>query len=129
MRLGHYALSELKGEIKTKVQKVRGFDVTIIDNGEYQLAMVPVLGWSATEVVSATGLHPVSNRSKVIVATGEFDPTVNSNRIYATLMLWKKSGEKWSNKELMPLKRITPSSDGSAIDILFVDGTAKHVVF
>ncbi len=129
MRLGHYALPELKGEIKTKVQKVRGFDVTIIDNGEYQLAMVPVLGWSATEVVSATGLHPVSNRSKVIVATGEFDPKVNSNRIYATLMLWKKSGEKWSNKELMPLKRISPSSDGSAIDILFVDGTAKHVVF
>lgn len=129
MRLGHYALPELKKPISVRSQKVKNYQATIIDNGEYQLAMVPVLGWSNTEMVSATGLHPVSKNSKVLIVTDDFDPAKKANQVYATLMLWKKSGEKWSSKELMPIKKISPSANGSTVEIQFVDGSKKTVQF
>lgn len=34
----------------------------------YQLAMIPLLGWDYIDVVSAEGLHPLSYKSKVLVA-------------------------------------------------------------
>ena len=129
MRLGHYALPELKKPISVRSQKVKNYQATIIDNGEYQLAMVPVLGWSNTEMVSATGLHPVSKNSKVLIVTDDFDPAKKANQVYATLMLWTKSGEKWSSKELMPIKKISPSANGSTVEIQFVDGSKKTVQF
>lgn len=102
MRLGHYALPKLDKEIITTKKTVEGKEVTIIDNGKYQLAMVPLLGWSASEIVNAKGLHPESNESTVINVTANSDS--NKSTVYATLMLWKKSGEKWNNKELVPIK-------------------------
>ena len=108
LRLGHYALPKLNGEITTTKRKVKGYDITIIDNGEYQLAMVPVLGWSGSEVVASEGLHPQSKYSSVINLTGEY---TSENEVFITLMLWKKSGEKWSNKELMPFKSFDVNKD------------------
>jgi hypothetical protein len=129
MRLGHYALPQLGKKIKTKTQKVNGKKATIIDNGHYQLAMVPLLGWSSTEAVTATGLHPESSNSKVIVVSNTPETGSKANQVYATLMLWKKSGEKWSANELLPLKEITPSPDGSTVKLLFTDGSSKTVAF
>ncbi len=105
MRLGHYALPKFDKEITTTIKKVKGYEVTIIDNGVYQLAMVPVLGWQNTEVIEATGLHPESESSKVINVTANFSPD-NKNTVFATLMLWKKSGKAFSKKELMPVEKI-----------------------
>ncbi|GAO30845.1 hypothetical protein JCM15548_13159 [Geofilum rubicundum JCM 15548] len=108
MRLGHYALPDLGHGIEVSSREVKGHSVTILDNGSHQLAMVPLLGWGQTEVVSAEGLHPISEKSKVLVVTGTYEPETNSNPIYATLMLWKKSGESWSDEELLPVE-VSPS--------------------
>lgn len=125
MRLGHYALPKLDKETVTTKKTVEGHEVTIIDNGKYQLAMIPLLGWDKAEIVNAKGLHPESNESTVI------DVTANTKSqkipIYATLMLWKKSGEKWTNKELLPLK-ITEQTNGTVL-VQLKNGTQKVINF
>lgn len=113
MRLGHYALPKLDEEIVTTKRKIKGYEATIIDNGTYQLAMVPLLGWDKTEVVSAKGLHPESDESKVINVVKNVSGAQSKPKIYATLMLWKKSGEPWTNNELIPTKYIKLLEDGS----------------
>ena len=123
IRLGHYALPKLNKEIVTTKKNVEGFEVTIIDNGKYQLAMVPILGWGKTEVIAAKGLHPESDESSVINSTSDSKKT----NIYATLMLWKKSGEKWKNKELVPVK-ISEQTNG-AVNLEFDNGIKKIIDF
>lgn len=125
MRLGHYALPKLDKEITTTTTKVDGYEVTIIDNGKYQLAMIPLLGWEQSEVVTAKGLHPESEESSVIDVTAKYDPENKKNSTYATLMLWKESGKKWSNKELLPIKSIKQTKEGVKVD--FSDGTFKVI--
>ncbi|CAD0006761.1 DUF2264 domain-containing protein [Flavobacterium salmonis] len=110
MRLGHYALPKLDKEIISTKKNIAGHEVTIIDNGKYQLAMIPLLGWDKTEVIKAKGLHPESNESSVINVSS--DSKANKKGISATLMLWKKSGEKWKKDELVPVK-ILQQTDGS----------------
>lgn len=73
--------------------------------------MIPILGWQNTEVVKAKGLHPESNESSVIDVTSTSAPK-NSN-IYATLMLWKQSDKKFTNKELSPVSKIIDLGDGT----------------
>ncbi len=106
LRLGHYALPQFDKEITTVTRKVKGKEVTIIDNGKYQLALIPLLGWDTTEVVSAKGLHPESETSKVIDVTDNFNPENKESNVYVTVMLWKKSGEKWTENELSPVKSL-----------------------
>lgn len=127
MRLGHYALPKLEKDIIVTKSKAGKFEATIIDNGKYQLAMIPVLGWKQSEVVKAKGLHPESSESSVINVTADYEPGKEKSNIYATLMLWKKSGEKWSKEELNPIKSIEETSNGVIIKI--IDGSTKSIVF
>jgi hypothetical protein len=124
MRLGHYALPKLDKEIITSKKKINGFDVTIIDNGKYQLAMIPILGWENTEVVKAKDLNPESSESSVIDVTSTSAP--KKSNVYATLMLWKKSGEKFTNKELVPVSKITDLGDGTFS--VKIDGEAEKKI-
>jgi hypothetical protein len=126
MRLGHYALPKLNKEIITTKKNIAGHEATIIDNGKYQLAMIPLLGWDKTEVVKAKGLHPESNESSVINVSGD-STKLNKTAICATLMLWKKSGQKWKDKELVPVKTIDQIN--SVVRIQFNDGTKKVIDF
>ncbi|MFT2010002.1 DUF2264 domain-containing protein [Pontibacter sp. 13R65] len=128
VRLGHYALPQLKEPIKEETRKVKGHAVKIIDNGEYQLAMVTLLGLDGMETVTATGLHPVSNRSVVINATDSFTPGQQEQGVYATLLLWKKAGEKWTDNELVPVKKIRSGKDGSTT-VEFRNGDSKTIRF
>ena len=123
MRLGHYALPKLDKEIVTTKKNVEGCEVTIIDNGKYQLALVTVLGWDKTEIVQAKGLNPESNESTVINSISDS----KKSNIYVTLMLWKKSGEKWKNKELVPVK-ILKQENGS-VNLQFDNGIKKVIDF
>jgi hypothetical protein len=125
IRLGHYALPKLNKEIVTTKRNVEGYDVTIIDNGKYQLAMIPVLGWEKSEVVKAKGLHPESNESTVINITS--NSISEKSNIYATLMLWKKSGEKWTKNELVPIKILDKTE--RVITIQYNNGTKKVIDF
>lgn len=115
MRLGHYALPKLDKEIVITKKNIAGHEATIIDNGKYQLAMIPLLGWAKTEVVTAKSLHPESNESAVINVSN--DSKSNKTGIYAALMLWKKSGEKWKNDELVPVKLYQQSNGSITVDV------------
>tara|TARA_R110002050_G_scaffold184989_3_gene318824 strand:+ start:66716 stop:68740 length:2025 start_codon:yes stop_codon:yes gene_type:complete len=127
MRLGHYALPKLDKDIITTTKKIKGKIVTIIDNGNYQLAMIPLLGWDTTEIMTNNGLHPESNNSKVINVTGIYNPTKEDSSIYATLMLWKKSGEKWTKRELLPIKSIKQLKDSNSVLIHMVNNQKRVV--
>jgi len=129
LRLGHYALPQLKDAIREENRKVNGYDVKIIDNGVYQLAMVNVQGWKGMEVVRCDGLNPVAEKSAVINVFDHFVPGPNKSGIYVTLMLWKKSGEKWTTVDLMPIKKIKPLAGDSGLAIYFKDGVIKTVIF
>nr|MBP6757631.1 hypothetical protein [Flavobacterium sp.] len=89
--------------------------------------MIPILGWNTTEVVSAKGLHPESEMSKVIDVAATFNPENKESNVYATVMLWKKSGAKWSKKELTPVKSLK-QKEGVVI-IQLNNGTTKLVDF
>tara|TARA_R110002049_G_scaffold993_2_gene7070 strand:+ start:86 stop:475 length:390 start_codon:yes stop_codon:yes gene_type:complete len=128
MRLGHYALPKLDKDIVTTKKKVKGYEVTIIDNGKYQLAIVPLLGWDKSEVVSAKGLNSESEESTVINVVANTS-TENESNIYATLMLWKKSDKKWKKRELLSVKNIELSKDSNRVSISFEDNKKKVVSY
>ncbi|WP_324673866.1 DUF2264 domain-containing protein [Hymenobacter sp. GOD-10R] len=127
-RLGHYALPQLGNQpIKHETRKVRGRQVHLISNGAYELALVPLSGWEKVETVAAQGLHPVSNNSTVLDATAMVAD--GKPPIYATLMLWKKAGQKWTDNELVPVKKFTYSAPNNTVQIDFADGGKKTVQF
>ncbi len=101
LRLGHYALPKWKDyPILSEKIEYNGNEAMILDNGQYQLAMVRLMGWEGMENLSCRGLHPVAQESAVLncFVGGEKSP----GKWYVTLQLWKKSGEKWTNEELFP---------------------------
>lgn len=124
-RLGHYALPRLNEDIKTFSRESNGMKAIIIDNGVYQLAMVNLKGWDKMEVVNTKGLHPQSENSSVIDATATFRSTTDD--IYACLMLWRKSGEKWTDKELFPIKSIEANKSGVLVN--FQNKKEKIITF
>lgn len=115
IRLGHYSLPELDSKIKEETRKSGNKEVTIINNGAYQLAMVPLEGWSGVEVVRPAGLHPVSKLCAVPVA---FD-RLEVEKIYVTLLLWKKGGKDFSKKELNPVRSVRVAEDQKSVEVVF----------
>lgn len=100
MRLGHYALPVFNGKLRVEKRNVKGKNVQIIDNGIYQLAMVTVTGWDKLYTAEADGIHPEAAHSVVINASRMTRAGQDRTALCITLMLWKKSGEKWKNAEL-----------------------------
>lgn len=129
IRLGHYALPRMKGDIKESKRKAGGHDVTIIDNGVYQLAMIPFKGWQQTDVHTTKGVHPVSEESKVTNVSDRFQTDTLRSRLYVTVMLWKRSGEKWTKKELTPVRKVTANEKMDVITIVLADGTEKVISY
>ena len=115
VRFGHYALPRLGGAVRTEERAVGGQRATILDNGEYQLALVPLAGWDAAEVRLAHGLHPQSAESAVIDVRHAYVPAGEGGvpYVFATLLLWKRSGEAWSDAELFPVASVASQADGS----------------
>lgn len=126
LRLGHYALPQLKGDIKETRKKIKGYQVTIIDNGIYQLAMVPLKGFTKGNVQHTVGVHPESNESSVINTAAVFN--AGETKLMVTLLLWKRSGEKWTGDELVPVKQLDITGN-EAVKILFKNNTVHTVNF
>lgn len=129
MRLGHYALPRLRGAIREKVRTIKGHEVRIIDNGIYQLAMVPLLGWGTMQTVTTHGIHPQSYESKVINVSAIAGPAGAQPAIYATLLLWKQSGKAWTEKELLPVEALHVAENRQSVEVVFYNGTTKTVHF
>jgi len=129
LRLGHYALPELNVPIKEKTMIVKGCKVSIIDNGVYQLAMIPLENWGSMETLTTKDLHPVSSTSKVMDIMDRFIPSNKAPKLCATLMLWKKSGSAWKKSELMPIRSIRYSSVDNKVEVKFTSGEQKVLLF
>lgn len=123
IRLGHYALPRLDRDIITTRKHVKGKEVVIIDNGVYQLAMVKYLGWTRIYDVDTKNVHPQSSNSRVINTAGKM--AAGKDHTYITIMLWKPSGQHWTNKELLPVKELQPSAD--AFSVTFYNGPTKQI--
>ena len=123
-RLGHYALPKIDG-IPIRVRKVGhdGKKALILDNGQYQLAMVELLGWDGIENVSCHGLHPVAKESAVLNCFVKHKKT--HERWYVTLQLWKRSGEEWTNQELFPELKVTDIR----VEIFWRNNKREKIVF
>lgn len=126
-RLGHYALPDLGQGIRKSRRIINKHKIQIIDNGEYQLAMVALSGWSKMETLDTQGVHPASEKSTVINVEHRLRQKTKLPVTYATLMLWKKSGTAWTDEELMPVKSVDVKNQ--KINIVFADKSEKAVVF
>ncbi|RYY20121.1 MAG: DUF2264 domain-containing protein [Cytophagaceae bacterium] len=124
LRLGHYALPNLTGTIRRSTRRVQGHEVQTIDNGTYQLAMVSLSGWDKLETLDTNNLNPVKPASTLLnaVASRAAGPTV-----YATLLLWKKSGTPWTDAELRPVRQLTSTAAGTTV--VMADGSRKQITF
>ncbi len=127
-RLGHYALPQLSTEIKESSKKLGAHNATIISNGVYQLAMVPLSAWQQTEIVHTQGLHPEAPSSVVINASAK-TAGGKSTVVFATLLLWKNAKAAFKNDELMPVKTLKIAEDQKSVIVLFRDGSKKLVSF
>ena len=101
--LGHYSLPRLNGVFKRNIPKGRQAGYPVIDNGEYELAMIPLAGWDKLYTSYPKGLHPVSDECALIMASDK----LAGSKIYMTLQLWKKNEAKngFTKKELNPVRR------------------------
>ena len=63
--------------------------------------------------------------SCVINSSASFIP--NTSIVYACLMLWKKSGENWSDDDLFPIKSIEFNEKANQVVVNFRK-TAKVVI-
>ena len=125
IRLGHYSLPKTDKGFTTGAKLVGKNNATLVGNGEYQLATIPLMGWEETaEVMCPEGLHPVSKTCAVPV----LEDSISGEKIYATLHLWKKDGEM-TDKELNPVKSIKVSKDGKSVTVKLADKTSRNVKF
>ncbi|MGC3977687.1 MAG: DUF2264 domain-containing protein [Paludibacteraceae bacterium] len=127
LRLGHYALPQKHQEIREYIQKVNRQNVYIIDNGEYQLAMISWNRSGQIEFVRTNNLHPEATDSRIINMYDRLN--AGSEKIYITFQWWKKSGETWEKDELIPIKSVTVSKDKKYVEIKMRDKTIKKVDF
>ena len=125
VRLGHYTLPEKAGKPFVEETSGKVKDAVILGNGEYRLAMVPLQGWQTTSTSYPEGLHPVSHKCGLIMAESE----VKQEKVFVTLMLWKKGNKKFTQKELAPVKEVKVSDDLNTVDITFADKSTKQVRF
>lgn len=124
VRLGHYALPEIAGKVFGEESARRG-DAVVLSNGEYRLAMVSLSGWDKVDVSYPEGLHPVSRKCGVITS----ESRVEGERVFVTLMLWKKGKKSFTKKELSVVKSVEISSNSDLVKVTFADGSEKTVVF
>lgn len=127
IRLGHYSLPNPNDQV-VEAKRVLSKTVTgnVIDNGEYQLATVPLAGWNnEVKTLHPEGLHPVSRKCAVPV----LEDSISDQKVYATLHLWKKSGKDFTNAELQPVKSIRVSKDGKTVTVRLANKQTKRIVF
>ena len=111
--------------MKEKKINVQGADVYSIYNGEFQLAMQPYTGWKNVETIKPEGLHPVTDKCAVQIAS---DSNV-TEEVYVTMLAWKNGDKKFNKEELGNIKSVNISDDKKTVEILFNDKSIKTINF
>ena len=122
---GHYTLPKIDGKSFSIENSKKVPEATIIGNGEYKLATVPLYGWDATTVHYPVGLHPVSDQCSLIMS----EKAVSGEHVMVTLHLWKKGKKPFSHKELSPVREVKVADDLSSVEIIMADKSVKSIVF
>jgi hypothetical protein len=65
----------------------------------------------------------------VLNVAATFAASERKQPIDATLMLWKKVGEPWTNDELLPVQNLTYSAQANSVEVVFRNATRKTVTF
>ncbi len=126
IRLGHYSLPDLGTQFSEEKRTVGKATASIVSNGEYQLAAIPLYGWSSTaEIEKTKGLHPVSDECAVPVLADTNDGT----SVYVTLHLWKKGSDAFTDRELSPVKSVKVSKDKKTVTVKLADKSVRTVTF
>lgn len=131
LRLGHYSLPQLDKKInvafKEEYHGKRPVQWTVVNNGYYSLALVPLNGWDkgAANSIRVKGLNPVSKECELPYA----ESTLTGSNIYVTLQLWKKGDKAFTGKELNPVKAVNISKDKRKVVITLADGEKKTILF
>lgn len=127
VRLGHYTLPCPDQGIRTSTAKAGPWEATLLSNGAYELAMIPLAGWDQVITLQPEGLHPVSPKCGLIMATDRLE----DSEIYVTLQLWKKLGKDGAKgrKYLRPVKSVEISADKTLVTVRLASGETKTVRF
>ncbi len=127
IHLGHYTLPETAKGFDTSLRKIGNYQATVVDNGEWQLATLPLLGWEKeAEVSYPEKLHPVTK----VCALPMLTDSIEDSKIYVTLHLWKRNENgAFTDKELNPIKSLKVSKDGKTVNVTLADKTKKSVTF
>jgi hypothetical protein len=125
IRYGHYTLPLSDGQDISILTPKKVKNATIISNGEYQLAMIPLYGWDKTFVTTTEGLHPVTNKCGLIMS----EKNVENESILITLSLWKKGKKSFTKKELNPVKSLNVDETTKTVTVVLNDKTTKVVKF
>lgn len=87
IRLGHYALPQKMKKIIRHIVKLKeGKKAYILNNGEYELAMINIEGWQSLEFVKTHGLHPETVDCEVINAQA----MAEKGKRFVTLLLMSR---------------------------------------
>ncbi|MBC8082288.1 MAG: hypothetical protein H7Z21_03695, partial [Hymenobacter sp.] len=49
--------------------------------------------------------------------------------LYATLLLWKKSGTAWTDAELLPVTKLAYPGPTTSVQVQFADGSQRNINF
>ena len=136
--LGHYTLASPDihagkpvGFSERKVVLDKKRSVTCYSNGQYELALIPLSGWSGdVKALYPRDLHPVSKTCLLPILN---ERVGGGNRILITLQLWKKldaqGGNGFTAKELQPVRSFQIAKDANSVSIKLANGTQKVVKF
>lgn len=131
IRLGHYSLKKCCAGFTSREREVgkEKNKATIVGNGKYELAMIPLYGWTEeAEVMTPSGLHPESKECIVPVLKANNE----GSQIYVTLQLWKKIGQdgsRFTDAELQPVKSVKVSKDGKTVTVRLSDKSTRTITF
>ena len=127
LRLGHYALPELTTPLRRWTGRAGGREVQFLDNGQYQLAVVSLRGWDRMETLETSGLHPVARKSGLINLADRWQPGSGADGYYITLLLWKRSGESWTEADLHPIRKLVTGRNG--VTLKMAEGDSRKISF
>lgn len=126
--LGHYSLPCPETGIRETHRRAGGQEFPVLSDGSYELAMIPLAGWRKVYAVYPEGLHPVSEKCALLMASDRLEA---GSKIYVTLQLWKRKddGKGFTEKELNPVESVEVSENRKSVTIRLATGEVKIVRF